>query len=240
MTMVKTLLIGIIITICIGGVSYLLLVKYGDPTISWNTYVNTTYGFTLRYPQGLELTAKPINVERAYLVYEEFCQTHEGCGGARWPEYVLNFETEEKMSVFMVDMYQIPMQFNMGEKINDNFTFLVREPYNIYYFQELKDIPKRFIDTVTLRRIAGSMRFIPPEVPLGCLWNNVYKPAIPSEYRTTLEYEGKVATVSGYYFQKNTDSCQKTSYDTWVYDVQNTSPPFTSQSFCESACLPKR
>ena len=238
--MIKTLLVGSFITICIGSVSYLLLVKYGEPTISWTTYVNTTYGFTLRYPQGLELMTKPINVEQARLVYDEFCQTHEGCGAARWPEYVLNFETEEKMSVFMVDIYQIPVTFNMGEKIHDNFTFLVREPYNIYYFEELKDIPKRFIDTKTLRLIQNSIRFIPPVVPLACLWNDAYKPAIPSEYRMQIEYEGKVATVSGYYFQKESNSCQETMYDAWIYDVQNASPPFSSKSFCEEACIAKR
>lgn len=238
--MIKTLLIGSIITICIGYLLILLFMKYGDPTTAWNTYVNTTYGFTFRYPKGLELKATPVNVEQARLVYDEYCTTHEGCGGARWPEYVLNFETQEKMSVFMVDIYQIPMDLKLGEKINNNFTFLVREPYNIYYFQELKDIPKRFIDATTLRRIQGSIRFIPPEIPLGCLWNNAYKPALPSEYRTQVDYEGKVATVSGYYFQKQSNACEKTTYDTWVYDVQNTSPPFTSQSFCESTCLPKR
>ena len=238
--MIKTLLIGSAVTIFMGYLLIQLFMKYGDPTISWTSYVNTAYGFTLRYPQGLDLKATPVNVEQARLVYDEFCQTHEGCGGARWPEYVLNFETEDKMSVFMVDIYQIPMNLKLGEKINANFTFLVREPYNIYYFQDLKDIPKRFIDTETLRRIGGSIRFIKPDVPLGCLWNNAYRPAIPGEYRTQIEFEGKVATVSGYYFQKESNSCQKTTYDTWVYDVQTTSPPFSSLSYCESACLPKR
>jgi hypothetical protein len=238
--MIKNLLTGIAITIAIGSIAYFLLMKYGDPTISWTTYVNTTYGFTLRYPQGLELTVKPINVEQARLVYDEFCQTHEGCGGARWPEFVLNFETEEKMSVFMVDIYQIPMDLKLGEKINANFTFLVREPYNIYYFQELKDIPRRFVNAQTLKYIQESIRFIPPDLPLACLWNNVYKPAIPPEYRSQVEYVGKIASISGYYFQKQSGSCMETSYDTWIYDVENTTPPFPSVSLCETTCLPKR
>lgn len=231
--MIKTLLTGIIITICIGGISYLLLVTYGDPTTSWNTYINTTYGFTLRYPKGLELTATPVNVEQARLVYDAFCQTHEGCGGARWPEYVLNFETEENMSVFMIDIHQVPIT-------HDHFTYLVREPYNIYYFQDLKDIPKRYIDPETLRLIQQSVRFITPSIPIGCLWNDAYKPALPGDYRTIAEYEGKIATVSGYYFQKDANTCRKTFYDSWVYDVQTTSPPFTSQSLCEAACIIKK
>lgn len=235
----KNLLIGTITTVCISGLVYLLLLIFGDPTASWTTYVNTTYGLTLRYPKGLEVTAKPIDVEQARLVYDAFCQTHEGCGGARWPEYILNFETEENMSVFMLDIYQIPMALHLGEKMHHDFTFLVREPYNIYYFQDLKDIPKRFIDAKTLQRIQGSIRFIKPDVPLGCLWNNAYKPAIPSEYRAQPEYEGKIATVSGYFFQKNTNMCQKTTYDTWVYEVQTTSPPFSSLRFCELSCLKK-
>jgi len=235
--MIKTLLIGTFITLCIGITSYLLIWKYGDPTTAWTTYVDTTYGFTLRYPKGLELTVKPVNVEQARVVYDAFCQTHEGCAGARWPEYVLNFETEEKMSVFMVDIYQIPMNLKLGEKVHDHFTFLVREPYNIYYFQDLKDIPKRFIDKETIRRIAGSMQFIKPNVPLGCLWNNAFKPALPDEYRTQIEYEGKVATMSGYYFQRESNSCRETIYDTWIYDVQNTAPPFASKVACETACM---
>ena len=230
--MIKTLLTGIIVTICIGSISYILLLKFGDPTLSWNTYINTTYGFTLRYPRGLELTATPINVEQARLVYDEFCKTHEGCGVTRWPEYVLNFQTEEKMSVFMVDIHQVPL-------INNHFTYIVREPYNIYYFQDLKDIPKRYVSEKTLQMIQKSIRFIPPDVPLGCLWNNTYKPALPTEYRTQVEYEGKIATVSGYYFQKDANKCEKTSYDTWIYEVQTTSPPFTSQTFCETACMKK-
>lgn len=239
MTMVKSLLTGIIATICIGTISYLLLMQFGDPTMSWNTYINTTYGFTLRYPKGLTLTAIPINVEQARLVYDEFCKIQEGCGATRWPEYVLNFETEEKMSLFMLDIYQIPMQLNMGEKIHENFTFVVREPYNIYYFQDLKDIPKRYIDAKSLKLIQHSIRFIPSEIPLGCIWNNAYKPALPSEYRTIAEYEGKIATVSGYYFQQESSACQKTAYDTWIYDVQTTSPPFASLHFCELSCLKK-
>lgn len=235
--MIKTLLIGSVITLCIGGISYLLLIQYGDPTASWNTYVNTTYGFTLRYPKGLELAAIPVNVEQARLVYDQFCQTQEGCGSTRWPEFVLNFETEEKMSVFMVDIYQIPLQLNMGEKIHDNFTFLVREPYNIYYFQDLKDIPKRFIDADSLRLIQNSIQFVPPEIPLGCLWNNAYKPALPAEYRTQVEYERKVATVSGYYFQRESNSCQETTYDTWIYDTKTSAPPFSSIENCETACM---
>lgn len=237
--MIKTLLIGSGITICISCLLIIFFVRYGDPTITWKTYVNSTYGFTLKYPKALELKITPMNVEQARIAYDAFCKTYEGCGGARWPEYVLNFETNEKMSVFMLDIYQIPMDFQMGEKINAHFTFLIREPYNMYYFQDLKDIPKRFIDGETLRRIQGSMRFIPPSVPLGCLWNDAYKPAIPNEYRTHSEYEGKIATVSGYYFQKQSNSCQKTTYDTWIYDMQNTSPPFTSIEYCETTCIKK-
>ena len=218
------------ITIVLGGFLLFSINTYADPTISWKTYVNTTYGFTLRFPQWLELTTLPVNVEQARLVYEKFCQTHEGCGATRWPEYVLNFETEEKISVFMVDIHQVPLK-------NDHFTYLVREPYNIYYFQELKDIPKRFIDAKTLERIAGSIRFIPPDVPLGCLWNNSYKPALPGTYRTTAEYEGKVATVSGYYFQKDANTCKETSYDTWIYDTKTSAPPFSSIENCETACM---
>ncbi len=234
--MIKTLLTGIIITICIGSFSYFLLLRYGNPTASWNTYINTTYGFTLQYPKGLELTAIPINVEQALLVYDEFCKKQEGCGGTRWPEFILNFETQENMSVFMVDIYQIPVTLNVGEKVHENFTFLVREPYNIYYFQELKDIPKRFIDAKTLSLIEKSMRFITPDVSLGCLWNNAFKPALPNTYRTQVEYEGKIATVSGYYFQKNANSCRKTSYDTWIYDINTSAPPFTSINDCEAVC----
>lgn len=237
--MIKNLLVGIIVTIGIGSITYLLLHVYGDPTISWTTYVNTTYGFTLRYPKGLDLTATPVRVAQARLVYDEFCKKQEGCGGARWPEYVINFETEEHMSVFMVDIYQIPMHMQLGEKIHDNFTFLVRSPYNIYYFQDLKDIPKRFIDDTTLARIQGSITFIPPDVPLACLWNNTYKPALPDVYRMQPDYEGKLATVSGYFFQKDTNTCQKTTYDTWIYDVKTAAPPFTSQTYCETECRGK-
>ena len=140
----------------------------------------------------------------------------------------------------MLDIYQIPINLKPGEKIHENFTFLVREPYNIYYFQDLKNIPKRFIDEKTLHRIQQSMRFIPPEIPLGCLWNEKYKPALPNEYRTTLEYEGKIATVSGYYFQKQTNTCEKTSYDTWIYETQATAPPFASKQNCETACRKKQ
>ena len=231
--MIKTLLTGIIITICIGGFSSLLLLRYGDPTLSWNTYVNMTYGFTLRYPRGLELTTTPINVEQARLIYDAFCKKQEGCGGARWPEYVLNFETEEKMSVFMVDIHQVPVT-------NGHFTYIVREPYNIYYFQDLKDIPKRFISEKTLQMIQKSIRFIPPHVPLGCLWNNAHRPALPDTYRTQIEFEEKIATVSGYFFEKQKNTCEKTTYDTWIYDVQNTSPPFASKSYCETVCLKKQ
>jgi len=240
MTLIKSLVVGILITICLGWISYFLLTTYGDPTVSWNTYVNTTYGFTLKYPKGLDITATPVNIEQARLVYDEFCAKNEGCSGVRWPEFILNFEDTNNMSVFMIDIYQIPMDLKLGEKIHNNFTFLVRTPYNIYYFQDLKDIPKRFLDDNTLRLIQNSLRFIQPNMPLGCFWNNAFKPSLPSEYRLQPEYEGTIATVSGYYYEKGSSACKISTYDTWTYDANTNAPPFPSQEFCESACLPKR
>lgn len=230
----QSLFLGTVITTCIIYILYQLLLRFGDKTASWATYVNTTYGFTLRYPKAVPITVQELDVSKAKKEYDSFCQTHEGCGGARWPEYVLNFQTKDNVSFFMLDIYQIPVDFQMGEKVHNNFTFLVREPYNLYFFEELKDIPKRYIDPTTISSIRQSLKFIPPDKPLPCLWVN--EGGIPSDFRTMEEFKDKVTTISGYFYQKDAKACENISYDAWVYDPKTLAPPFLTKEGCENTC----
>lgn len=98
-----------------------------DLTADWKTYTNEKYGFSIRYPNELDLNAKEVDIKSNALDYYKKCSngTYDGCGGSEWPDYKITFFGENNIAKFDIDIWEGDMTEPFAGKLKNNKTYLV-------------------------------------------------------------------------------------------------------------------
>lgn len=207
---------------------------YSNP--EWNTYTNTEFGFTLQYPPDIHVTPQNVDIIANYQEYIDKCDSgvYDGCGGGRWPDFKISFLRDNGKSAFDVRIYKLPMSAYFGGVERDSFTFIVQA---FRYFGERGDLDP--LDPDTLSRIQRSLKFIPPEKPLSCLWHwTINGPGFDAQKDKSYieENKTKLTQISGYQYDAASNSCTPLSYYTWKEQTDMDKPPFTKLETCAVTC----
>ncbi len=204
-------------------------------TTGWVQYKSDKFGFTIRYPEALEVEAKEVDIKADYKKYVEKCKTgvSGGCGGGRWPDFKISFLRPSGKAAFDVDIYQLPVKEYFGGIERDNFTYLVGA--GRYSGEDIELDP---VDSKTLDAIALTLDFFEPKQPLACLWSTELGPGFnPEEDKDYIkEHSSQLVKLSGFYFNSSRNSCQNITFYTWKGQEETDKPPFSDLKGCTSSC----
>ena len=207
---------------------------FTQTTASWKTYINYKFGFSIKYPQNLNLTSFEIF---QYQNPKEFAY-YINTGDAQPPDWIIVFQNTHQKVPFLVEIYQKPVKYVFGGIEKDGFTFIIWPPPDSY--------PNPVYETISnevLANIQYSFSFFKPPTPLGCLWNIeggvVFDPTNKdSEYPpNNARDKQKLTLLNGFYFDSKTNSCQQTNYLTWKGQEKEDAPPFETNFACSSMCV---
>lgn len=204
---------------------------------NWKNYSNDKFGFSLKYPENLELTAKEINIKLNYSEYANKCKTGkiQGCGGSRWPDFKISFLRPNGKAAFDVKIYQMPVSNYFGGVEHDQFTFLVQ---TFRFYDEKIELDP--VSPEVLAEIETTLEFQAPKKPLICLWRHTdLGPGFdPVKDKQFIEENKKdLSQVEGYFFNNSTDNCEVEIFSTWTNQLDSDKPPFITKQDCQIICL---
>jgi len=217
--------------------------KIKDTTVNWKLYKNDKFGFTIKYPSSLELYPEDYDIKKAIQEYIYKCESGiiNGCGGHRWPDFVIRFYKKSGKIAFDINIHQIPLEeedlttYNGRVfRLKDNFTIFADTP-NSYY----ENVILEPLDKETIKLINLSMQFYKsPQKNLTCLWSLEAAPGSdPVKDKDDIEKNKKnLILTEGYYYNWKSNLCESTSFYIWKDYVGKYSPPFKQLTDCVSAC----
>ena len=125
-------------------------------TSDWETYTNTDFGFSIKYPSALNLTPKTIDIQKNYQEYVTKCNNgiYKGCGGSAWPDYKITFLRANDKGAFDVDIWKGNLAQDLGGIEHNNFTYAVSTFRLFGENGEIEDV-----DKLTLDQISSTLKF---------------------------------------------------------------------------------
>lgn len=203
-------------------------------TTDWRTYSNTKYGFSIKYPQTLDLRPTEFDQKKARRDYVNKCESGEieGCGGGRWPDFLINFILPNNNTLFSVGIYQLPVKSSgLADVENDNFSYSVR--LNPDEVDKLKSDEKEMT-----KQISSTLSFVAPDMPLSCLWLPDFGPGFdPIKDKDYIEQNiQNLVKLHGFYYLATSNVCKEITFYTWEGQEKTDAPPFTTSTECVLKC----
>ncbi len=190
-------------------------------TKGWNTYINTKFGFSIKYPNYLNLLSTEYTRGSNPQLFNY--------GDIEPPNWIILLKDPKNDSI-QIGIWPQPMSEFFGSGTDhDNYTFWV--------ISKIQSSDNTNQDILTINgAIEKSIQFIHPDRPLVCSWL--------SNGWTQQDYlkqpdKTKIATISGYYYDSLNQICKYYQGHTWKGQEKGDSPPFKDINSCDATCIIK-
>jgi hypothetical protein len=218
----------------------IIKVESTDLSTSLETYTNTKLGFTIQYPNSLNIIPVDADPKAENREYIRKCESGEidGCGGSRSPDFRVDFQQGGEDTLFSVVVYQLPMvKYGLADLLKNTFSYGVR----VADLNNISNLSSKDKLALSKENLLSTLTFIEPEKSLLCLWDTEislgFDPVDDKEYIDD-NIEGLVL-ISGYYVNPKSGVCEKAEYYSWLGQQDTHKPPFETQEDCRLTCSDK-